>query len=172
MNLTQKYLFIIIISAIISCSKDKTPTTQSDNIDEQLFNFAKDTTNYVWYKNNNDVLVKSTESGHPFPFLKTRYNEIAAQQLDVNGKIKSNAKFLDGSLIVKELINSDKTLGRYAILYKKSNNSNADNNGWVWGYIDANGKVAFSADQRGSSCISCHSQGGSIDYMLMNKFFP
>lgn len=172
MNFSQNYLFLMIIALTFSCAKDKTPSTQTGDIDQTLFEFAKDTTNLIWYKKINQLLAKSEGSGHAFPFLKTRFNELAAQQLDANGKVKDNAQFIDGSLIVKELINSDSTIGRYAVLYKKSDNANADGKGWVWGYIDSNGKVAIPASQRGGSCISCHSQAGNIDYMLMNKFFP
>lgn len=172
MNFSQNYLFLMIITLTFSCAKDKAPATQIGDIDQILFEFARDTSDMIWYKKNNQLLAKSAESGHAFPFLKTRFNAIAAQQLDANGKIKANAQFADGSLIIKELINSDSSIGRYAILYKKKDNANADGNGWVWGYIDSDGKVAISASQRGGSCISCHSQTGNIDYMLMNKFFP
>ena len=82
------------------------------------------------------------------------------------------ATFPEGSLIVKELYDNSTTLGRYAILYKKSGSSDADAKGWVWGYINADGGVAEAASKKGSSCISCHSQADNIDYMLMNKYFP
>ena len=73
---------------------------------------------------------------------------------------------------VKELNDNSTTLGRYAILYKKSGSADADAKGWVWGYINADGGVAETASKKGSSCTSCHSQADNIDYMLMNKYFP
>ena len=39
-------------------------------------------------------------------------------------------------------------------------------------YLEEDGKVILPASDKGSSCISCHSQAGNIDYMLMNKYFP
>lgn len=45
-------------------------------------------------------------------------------------------------LIVKELYENSSELSRYAILLKKSDSPFADDKGWVWGYINANGKVA------------------------------
>ena len=63
-------------------------------------------------------------------------------------------------------------LARYAILSKETNNSAADANGWVWGYINSNGNVVEPSANKGVACISCHSQTDNIDYMLMNKYFP
>ncbi len=73
---------------------------------------------------------------------------------------------------MKELYENSTNVTRYAILYKKSDSPSADTKGWVWGYIDANGKVAEPASNKGKACISCHNQSDNIDYMLMNKYFP
>ena len=133
---------------------------------------AVETSGFTWYKNSEDQLLKSNGSGHPQPFLRTRYNAIAAMQLDSAGRIISGAQFADGSLVVKELIESNSTVSRYAILYKQTGHADADANGWVWGYVNADGTVAASASQKGSGCIGCHSQANNIDYMLMNIYFP
>jgi len=166
-----KLFSILVISCFISlssCEKDKAAI----EIDKQLFDLAKSPSGFVWFKNSDELLAKSSGSGHPQDFLRTRYNSIAATQLDANGKIIEGTTFPEGSLIVKELYEDASTLDRYAILYKDSENEYADANGWVWGYINANGSVAVSADTKGSSCISCHSQTNNIDYMLMNKYYP
>lgn len=152
---------------INSCKKDKV----ASEVDQQLYEMAKTTTGFVWYKNSDSLLGKSSGSGHAEPFLRTRYNSIAATQLDANGKVQTGAVFPEGSLIVKELLNNSSTIGRYAILYKKPGSDAADAKGWVWGYIDADGTVNQPASKKGSACISCHSQAENIDYMLMNKFF-
>ena len=151
-----------------SCKKDKV----ASETDKELFDLATETNGFVWYKNSSALLDKSGGSGHPQPFLKTRYNAIAATQLDTSGKIVSGSTFPEGSLIVKELYDNATKLGRYAILYKKSSSEDADANGWIWGYIDSDGTVAVPASKKGTSCINCHSQAENIDYMLMNKFFP
>ena len=73
---------------------------------------------------------------------------------------------------MKELINTDGSIGRFAILLKEPANPAADENGWVWGYINSDGSVYTTALDRGISCIGCHSQQGNIDYTLMRKYFP
>lgn len=164
------YFFFIILfsSGINSCKSDKVEI----ETDILLFKMAKSTAGITWYKNSNILLDKSSGSGHPQAYLRTRFNSIAATTLDVNGKIINGSIFPEGSLIVKELFENTTTLSRYAILYKDGNSPDADANGWVWGYIDSDGTVATPASSKGSSCIGCHSQSDNIDYMLMNKFFP
>lgn len=151
-----------------SCKKDK----EAIGTDKELYEMAKENNGFTWFKNSNILLNKSAGSGHSNPFLNTRYNSVAASQLDSIGKIKTNANFPEGSLIVKELYDNASTLARYAILYKKTASTDADANGWVWGYMNSDGTVAESASKKGASCISCHTQAENIDYMLMNKYFP
>jgi hypothetical protein len=116
-----------------SCKKDK----EAIDTDKELYEMTKENNGFTWFKNSNTLLNKSSGSGHSNPFLKTRYNAIAASQLDSVGKIKTNANFPEGSLIVKELYDNASTLARYAILYKKTASTYADANGWVWGYINS-----------------------------------
>lgn len=132
---------------------------------------AQSSEGFTWFKNSEALLDKSSGSGHPQAFLRTRYNSIAAQQLGEDGRILPDAVFAEGALIVKELYENSSTLSRYAVLYKSSGNEDADVNGWVWGYINADGNVAVSASEKGAACSGCHSQSESIDNMLMNKFF-
>ncbi|MDO9510894.1 MAG: cytochrome P460 family protein [Bacteroidales bacterium] len=164
-----KILLIIAVLYIFTsaCSKEDATGT-----DKQLYDMALVTNGFTWYKNSESYLPKSQGSGHNQAFLRTRYNDLAATQLDSNGKVNPDAVFPNGSLIVKELYNSDKTLDQYAILYKQSNHIDADANGWVWGYVSASGKVAEPAEKKGQACTSCHLQTGHIDYLLMNKYFP
>jgi hypothetical protein len=163
-------LFSCLIGIFIfnACKKEK----EAIGTDKELFDMSKNTTGFVWYKNSSALLNKSSGSGHPQAFLRTRYNSIAAGKLDSSGKIQTGITFPEGSLIVKELHDNSTTLGRYAILYKQSSSADADARGWVWGYINADGTVAEPASKKGTSCISCHSQADNIDYMLMNKYFP
>lgn len=161
------FVCCLVLVSHSSCTKDKVSET-----DTELFELAQDTTGFLWYKHTDTLLPKSAGSGHGQPFLRVRFNAIAATQLDSTGKINVNASFAEGSLIVKELCENTGDLDRYAILYKKPTHVNADPKGWVWGYINADGSVAVSASKKGNSCISCHSQSGNIDYMLMNKYFP
>jgi hypothetical protein len=171
----KKLITLIKLMAIVclgftffSCDEEETAVP----IDKELYEMANSTDGFTWYKNSSAYLEKSDGSGHSQPYLRTRYNTIAATMLDPNGKILSGSTFPEGSLIVKELVDNDYQLDQYAILFKNSSDKYADSRGWVWGYIDADGKVRTSASQKGSSCKSCHLQSNNIDYMLMNKYFP
>jgi len=151
-----------------ACKKEET----AEGIDKELLDMARETNGFTWFKKSSSYLNKSSGSGHSFPFLRTRFNSIAAAELDSVGKIKEDTQFAEGSFIVKELYQDDKSLSRYAMLYKDPNNASADTNGWVWGYINADGSTAVTATEKGKQCAGCHLQAGNIDYMLMNKFFP
>ena len=158
----------LVVLTTMACSKNKV----GKNSDQELYDMANTTEGFTWYKNSDAYLPKSSGTGHNFPKLRTRFNAVASQMLDSVGKVQSGISFPEGSLIVKELVNDDNSLARYAILLKDTDNENADPQGWVWGYINEDKSVASSAADKGNSCISCHQQSGSIDYVLMNKFFP
>ncbi len=161
-------LFLLTISVVSSCKKSDEPA----GTDKELYDMAKETQGFTWYKYTSAYLPKSSGSGHNQPLLRTRFNKEAATKLDSLGKVMSGASFPEGSLIVKELNDDPSTLVRYAILYKKTGHTDADANGWVWGYINADGTVSEPASNKGKACIGCHSQADNIDYVLMNKYFP
>lgn len=150
-----------------ACKKDE----PAEGIDRELYDMASETSGFVWFANSDAWLPKSAGSAHNFNNLRTRYNATAATQLDAAGRIRGNASFPDGSLVVKELSDGN-SVELYAILYKQTDHEFADANGWVWGYVNADATVRTSAEEKGAGCISCHSQSENIDYMLMNKFFP
>ena len=170
----KRIVYVVLIALIVgiwsltSCKKDDT----AGGTDKELYDMSKSSFGFIWYKNADSLFERSSGSGHAQPFLKTRYNSIAAAKLDVDGKVIDGVIFPEGSLIVKELYEDSTSIVRYAILYKKPNNPDADDKGWVWGYINADGTVAEPASNKGSACISCHLQSENIDYTLMNKFFP
>lgn len=169
--MTRYLLFLFVSSSLLlwaSCKKQAEP----GSTDEMLYNMAIARDNATWYKFDDAFLDKSAGSGHNYPFLRTWYNPTAAQHLDSTGKVAANASFADGSLIVKELYSQAKEMERFAILYKDSDNADADDRGWVWGYVNGNGSVATSAADKGAICTGCHSQADNVDYMLMNKYFP
>jgi len=161
-------LLLVLLIAVLSCKKEDV----SDQTDNELYAMAKSTSGFTTYKKTNTLLNKSNGSGHSEPFLKTRYNSNGALNLDINGKVIIGSNFADGSLIVKELYSDNTTIAKYAILYKKKGHKNADINGWVWGYLNANGEVLEPSANKGAGCISCHSQADHVDYTLMNKYFP
>jgi hypothetical protein len=170
---TKQLLEAILICVIVLASGNGCKNeNQAEGTDKLLYDMARETTGFTWYKKSDALLNTTSGSGHSFPFLRTRYNQVAAARLDDQGKITAGSVFPEGSLIVKEFHDSSKKLGRYAILYKEAGNQDADSKGWVWGYINADGTVAESSSEKGKSCNTCHNQSGNIDYMLMNKYFP
>jgi hypothetical protein len=156
-----------IVPIYQSCKHD----SQAGGIDLEMLQLARQSSEFVWYKHSPEFLNKSAGSGHSFPMLRTRYNAIAAAALDSAGNIPDGAIFPEGSLIVKELSHGS-SAERYAVLLKRSSDPAADERGWVWGYINSDETAAEPASQKGAGCKSCHSQAGSVDYMLMKKFFP
>lgn len=168
-----RYLFIVFLILTIGftaqrCTKDKAAKLT----DKELYEKSKSSVGFTYYKFNSELLPRSSGSGHSQAFLKTRFNDIAATVLDPNGKVLEGSNFPSGSLIVKELWSTETEFSRYAILFKDPDSQDADINGWVWGYINADGGVAIPASEKGAACISCHTQAGHIDYTLMNKAFP
>ncbi|MCA0364880.1 MAG: cytochrome P460 family protein [Bacteroidetes bacterium] len=164
-------VMVYALAVILNGCKKSDPIAENST-DQMLYDLAKTSNGFKWYKNSDKQLAKSSGSAHSYSFLRTRYNAIAAENLDSQGKIIEGKTFKEGSLIVKELSNNASALERYAILYKNSSSPDGDAKGWVWGYINANQTVADAASNKGRSCTGCHSQAGNVDYMLMNKFFP
>jgi hypothetical protein len=162
-----KFISAIFLLLFIACKKEE----KLSDIDQQLYDMAKETQGYTWFRFSDAFLNKSPGSAHSQTFLRTRYNASAATMLDSAGRIKKGAKFPEGAVVVKELAETRSRISRYAVLFKNSSSAFADNKGWVWGYIDAEGTVSETAVNKGSACISCHSQGGNEDYMLMSKYF-
>ena len=138
--LYRNSLLLFLITGLLFCSCSKTKIAKE--IDRKLFDMSESTSGFLWYNNTDAILNKSSGSGHPQPFLRTRFNSIASEYLDSNGRIIEGTIFPEGSLIVKELYDDKNKIGRYAVLYKDSEDENSDPNGWVWGYINADRSVA------------------------------
>ena len=110
-ELKKMFILTIILAGtwtINSCKKDKEDSISGT--DKELYDMAKGTTGFTWFKNSDSLLNKSSGSGHPQPFLRTRYNTVASSQLDSTGRIMTGALFPEGSLIVKELHDNSTTL--------------------------------------------------------------
>ena len=171
-------IYCVSIYLICSCkyhNENVSPIITNDTVDygtdSIMYINAKSSKNYTWYYLKDSLLSRSSGSGHSQPFFKTRFNSIAATKLNSKGRILDNAKFPEGSMIVKELILADTSVTRFAVMYKQTNSKNADVNGWVWGYINFDGTVSNPASKKGAGCLSCHSQTENIDNVLMNKYF-
>ena len=145
------------------------PTASAGELtDSQVSMLARAPSGWTYYRNRPDTLTRSSGSGHSESHLRTRYNEVAATQLDADGRVRGNATFADSSLIVKELI-SGGALNRYAVMMKMRASENAGD-GWLWAYYRPDGSAVISITSRGAGCTGCHSTG--IDYTRMNDSYP
>jgi hypothetical protein len=163
---------VAAFTVIVACEQTVITETATPLTDAKFFETAKITTGTVWYKNSDAFLGRTAKSGHPQPFMRTRYNAIAAAQLDASGKVKAGTTFPEGSVLTKDLVNTDKTLFGYALMWKRKSDPNADKDGWVWSELTSSGGVLIGISQKGSACISCHSNSGQIDKTLMNVSVP
>jgi hypothetical protein len=173
----KMFLLIMTFCAVIaSCADSNNTMTQPAPTqavtDAQVFETAKQTSGYTWYKNSDVLLGRTAKSGHTEPFMRTRYNSVAATMLDASAKVKAGAVFAEGSIITKELINADRSVNGYAVLWKRKQDPNADADGWVWGYVTGSGGVRHAVSNKGNGCIGCHSIAGHIDRTLMNVSVP
>ena len=161
-------------SSLQSCAPaNVSPTGTAAISDSAMFATANaGATGYTWYKNSDAYLAKASASGHTEALLRTRYNSVAATQLDANGRVRAGIVFPEGSIIIKELADGNRALNTYAMLWKRKDDPNADDTGWVWGYVRANGSARASVTGKGSGCITCHSGAGSIDRTRMNVAQP
>lgn len=166
--------FLCSIIFLSSCQQAATTTgqTQENLTIARIFEIAKQTSGYTWYKRSDMLLGRTAKSGHIEPWMRTRYNTVAASVLDATGKVRNGAVFPEGSIITKELINADRSLNGYALMIKRKADASADPDGWVWGYVTASGAERHPLASKGNGCIGCHSIAGHIDRTLMNVSVP
>jgi hypothetical protein len=164
------YIYLSITTLLLaSCKHEPSAIIITDQL---IYEKALDLSTFTWYKNSDTLFNKSPLSGHAQAFSRTRYNTIAAKSLNADHKVIDGAIFEEDALIVKELIDANNNLVLYAIQYKKKDHASADEKGWLWAYIKANGEVDISTDKKGVNCTNCHSQTGNIDLTLMNVAHP
>ncbi len=161
-----------MVFGLVACGgSGEAPTLASAVVvtDADVSALARATGNWRYYKDRPDTLLRSAGSGHAEARLRTRFNALAATQLDAGGKVRAGASFPDSSLIVKELIIGG-SLSRYAIMMKLRRSTLASEGGWLWAYYAPDGSTQISITGRGVSCAGCHGQG--IDYTRMNDSHP
>ncbi len=161
-------LSLIFIAGFTSCKEEQ----ENPGTDQELYELAKLTVGYHWFNNSDAFQEAGTGTGHGLPYQRTRFDAVASDFLDTQGRVMEGASFAEGSVIVKELYDSSEVLKIYAVRLKETGHPDADSKGWVWGYLNSDGSVIETAENKGAMCISCHSQAGSIDYVLLNKFVP
>ncbi len=164
----MKSLIILFLSGsvfIVACAKNKIENSTM----ESVFKEINTNSDYTFYKNDSSILPSSPESAHT-AFFRVRFNAKAASALTDNGKLPVNGTFPEGSIIVKDLYNTQngaKVL--YSVLKKDSSNPNSSN-GWLWIEYEPNGKEIYNINDKGAGCISCHSNNDRDNVRLFNLF--
>ena len=106
---------------------------------------------------NAEAINRDASSAHR-PADRVRMNARAFTALQ-NGRLPPGTQFPDGSVIFKEILTSNgATTTLYSIMYKEADNPLAAN-GWVWAELNPTGTAAYSINNRGAACTSCHSSG-------------
>jgi hypothetical protein len=139
------------MAVLTSCKEENAEKDE----DKDLYEEVKSTTGYTWYKNNDTIQASSSESAHN-DFFRVRFNAIAQAALTDDGKLPVNGSFPDGSIVAKELFNTQDGALQLTAVMKKTNSDNGAG-GWLWAEFKADGTVAYSTDEKGAGCLSCHS---------------
>ena len=104
-----------LLTGIMACS-GCTHEPDVDPTDTRLLDLARGSDAMIWYAGSSAPLPRSDGSGHQEPFLRTRYNSVAASVLDSGLMVTLDTLFPEGALIVKELMTDASTVDTYAIL--------------------------------------------------------
>ncbi len=157
----------LFIGILVACTKEKGLPQVAEPIpselvllssNKQLFDTANALPLFTYYKNSLDTIPSAKETGHS-KFYRVRFNSIALAALSDNGRLPANAKFPEGSMIVKELYSTQGgELRFYATMYKNSKHPDAVN-GWLWQEIRANGDAFIGIESKGVQCTNCHGRG-------------
>jgi Cytochrome P460 len=164
----KKYLLLVCIIAPIICFQCKKKTTDDDTT---IYKELNANINFTYYKNNNSILQSSPTSPHG-GYMRVRFNSIAANALNASGKLDAGKTFPDGSLIVKEIYNSNSATDFkvYAVMKKTVGTNTAS--GYYWAEYNKDGSIAYSGTKKGSGCVSCHAQSGNSDLVRLFSLFP
>lgn len=172
----MKHLLPLLL-LFVACSKSKEtnispPASSLTQIttEADLFRLSNYNANFQWYLNSSNRRLSANASAHS-PWMRVRFNPIAAAALTDSGKLPLNGFFPRGSLIVKELFESETDSLRYlAVMYKDSLHPDQAN-GWVWGEFESTGSPLIALSTKGSICTSCHQQD-SRDWTRLFDLHP
>jgi hypothetical protein len=158
------FLSLTTFTSLISCSE-----STRDITDSELWTLVQQTTPYTYYK---DISTRVESQGGPHDYIAVKFNNVATESFDTEGKLPVDEEFPTGSLIVKEsYTDANSDLNIYAVMYKNAGDSRAIDD-WVWAEYSATGEVVYSIDRKGASCVSCHSQSGHRDYSRIFELYP
>jgi hypothetical protein len=155
-----RFFLLSIFICVLGCTKKVGFDPETPYSDNSLFDSTQHT-DYYYYKNNSTSLLSG--SNGPHGTFKLRFNSIAWKALTDSGRLPANAKFPEGSFIVKDVYKNG-SIDIYAYMYKHGNT-------WLWGEVFSNGKFQYTKKDGPSVCASCHSQSGNRDMAVSFKFY-
>lgn len=169
--INMKLLFSALFSLsvfVFACTKEQ-KKDDTDAVNQTIFEDITVGKNYTFYKGDPSVVPSSPQSAHN-AFFRVRFNAIASAALIDNGKLSINGTFPEGSIIVKDLYDSQTgSIVLYAVMKKESANANS-NKGWLWIEYNAAGKEIYKISSKGNGCVSCHSTNHR-DYVRLFDLF-
>lgn len=148
---------MMLILSVFSCKKDNEEEMEDEKEgvvinDDYLFNKAS--SEGFFYYQGQDVLL-SPAGNSPHGAFKLSFNSIAQSVLGSDGKLPENTEFPDSSIILKEVYSGNELSILVPMMKLKGHEKSGSN--WLWGEYKPNGDVVYSIENKGGSCISCHS---------------
>ena len=154
----------VIVFTLVTCKRDKA----SKQDDENLYNETASASGFIFYKDDPTVQTSSPQSAHN-PFFRVRFNQTAYAALTDSGRLPIGGSFPEGSIVVKELYDSQSgSLALLAVMKKTSSSYSA--NGWEWAEYEPGGDVKYSLSEKGSGCTGCHGTDARDNVRLFNIF--
>ncbi len=175
-----KYLLLCLVSygTFFSCNSsppipDIEPITREiiEKTTQATIQIEALVTANVFYYKGIDFSFTTTEV-HGGGRARVRFNATANGAL-VGGKLPENARFPEGSLIVKEIYNGDTNVNRGYAVMKKNSTHEYQSGTWIWTEFPAQGQSYFNipVTSRGAQCTGCHSSD-TYDRTLIFTRYP
>lgn len=172
MKKNHKLILTVACLTSFSCENDELSALSSPagtiSTDQQLFALVTQEQPFGSYRlfPNADSVATGTLNGSTAhrPMVRVSLNETAAGALRA-GHLPEGSSFPDGSVVFKEVRQEGQPI-LFAIVYKDRSNP-LSNEGWLWAELRTDGTAAFSMQNRGNGCVSCHAreQGPQHDYI-------
>ncbi len=168
------YIFSALTLCLpIACKKEEQkedPALAKGLTDESMYASVKDNSGYVYYKNDASIKASSKSTAHG-TWFNLLFNSVASAALTDNGKLPVGVSFPEGSIVVKELYETQQGGLKYIAVMQKASKNENQNGGWVWGEFEADGKVYSGIGTKGGGCAGFHSSCDR-DKVRAFEFFP
>lgn len=103
------------------------------------------------------------------PVVRVGLNAVAFGALR-NGRLPSGSRFPNGSVVFKTVGPSAGAAPTLYVVMRKDEGGSFSASGWQWAEYFPDGAVAYSINNRGSVCISCHLREQGLQNDLVRTF--